>query len=631
MPQRMVAVGVVLLGLFTWVIFRLHELQIVQNTQWVERGEKMLRQKQILTAMRGAIRDTNGELLAHNKRMYEVWVNTSHMRNPVEVRRRLAKAWERNLSELDTMMGAEEMVRMYRRHVSQVLAGLMGEPGLTEQQSSDHFDQMLEEEKRVEFRLVKELQEEDAAVWKKRLEDNYVSAITLRETSKRFYPCAERLTHVLGYVRQEQVKAADEEDVNRVRVKDVEIGTEGVEAAMDKALTGTDGYRWIERDRLGREIPAYEGKMMEPRFGQDVFLTIDMHLQEITEDVIDEAFEFHQPRRIVAVIVEPRTGAILSMASRPHFTRDSMEGTMSNLAVGAQYEPGSVFKIVAFAGALDRKLTSLEDTLDCDADAPGLGKIQLKDHVSGTISVAQALAQSSNRAAYLLAKRLGEERYMDYAKRFGFGQKTGIPLTGEVPGVVIPRNKWDSLTFSRMAIGHAVTVTPLQMAMGMAAIANGGSLMKPMIVKEVRDERGQVVQQFNPQVVSRVCSESAAAALRKGLAGVITNDKGTGKRASLGEITVAGKTGTSQRRKENGRGYEEGHYCVSFAGFAPAENPQLCAIVVVDDPKGNPSDLMGGKLAAPIFAQLMKQCLTNIAVAHDTPALREAFMKGGVE
>ena len=630
MPHRMMVVTAFLLVGFGVVVWRLHQVQVVQNELWRNRAEVMVKQKRVLPALRGAIYDINGELLAHDKIVHDLWIDAHQLKDLNDVRIRLAKLEKVPYSTIRSKP-AKDVLAQYRQNVAALLAeGLVSEGEDVKKKTADIF-KMITDERRSEFPLLKGIEEEEANVWRKRLDQSTMVAITLRPAVKRFYPCAERLTHVLGFANDELVKEPDEENPTRTRSKIVQTGREGIEAIMNNTLRGSDGFQWIERDRKGREIPAFRGESKQPQHGNEVWLTIDMHLQDTLENVIQQAFEFHRPRRIVAVLVEPQSGAILAMGSRPHFERDTMKGTMMNLAIGAEYEPGSVFKVVAFTGALDRKLTTLGDKLNCDPNNPALVKMRLQDHVSGTVTTEQAFEQSSNRGSYLLAKRLGEESYLDYAGRFGFGKKTGISLTGEIRGTVQARKNWDSLTFSRMAIGHAVTVTPLQMVMAVSAIANGGNLMKPQIIREIRDQSGGLLQQFEPQIVNRVCSEQTADLMRKAMVSVVSGAKGTGSRAAIDDISVGGKTGTSQRRREDGRGYEPGHYCVSFAGFAPAENPRLCAIIVVDDPRGDPADLMGGKLAAPIFAQLMKQSLNTMAVAHADESKNTPLVKGSVE
>ena len=353
-----------------------------------------------------------------------------------------------------------------------------------------------------------------------------------------------------------------------------------------------------------------------------------MELQEIMEATLEEAFEFYHPRKIIAVLVEPQTGAVRAMASRPHFERTAMGGTLNNLAIGSQYEPGSVFKIVTYTGVFDRGLTSLGDSVNCDPDQKILSAVGLHDHFTGVITVPQAFAKSSNRAAYLLASRLGPDRFLEYIKAFGFGQQTGIQLGGEAFGTVAARRAWDGLSFSRMAIGHSVTVTPLQMAMAVSALANGGVLMKPQIIEEIRDDRGKLLHGLTPQPVRRVCSAKAADLMRQVMEGVVS-EKGTGAKAAIENVRVAGKTGTAQLYKDKGKGVDEGHYCVSFAGFAPADHPQFAAIVIVDDPHAPHEELLGGVLAGPIFAQMMKQSLEQAAVAKPQAASPTSLAKGG--
>jgi len=627
--------GVMTLGLmagFAAIAWRLHAVQIKEHEKWADRAEGMLKEKRELPSMRGSIRDANGEMLSQDKLVHDVWVNTQQLRDINDVRVRLARLGKSSVKRITAEMSEDEAIRRYREHVAGVLVTCLDEAGGSETERCAEMIKLLSDEKKVEFPLVKGLQDEGANAWKRSMAENHIAAVTVRPVVKRFYPDSERLTHVLGFVSRELVKVPDEENPKRMREKYVQIGRQGIEAVLDDQLSGKDGYQWIEKDRKGREIPGFGGASQAPINGHEAWLTIDMHLQDITEQVLEQADAYHEPRRIMAVVIDPKTGAVLAMASRPNLKRDTMGGTMSNLSIDGLYEPGSVFKVVTYAAALDSKVTYLGDMLNCDPGQKVFSQVGISDHFSGSLTAAQAFAQSSNRAAYLLASRLGEKRFLDAVNKFGFGQPTGIALTGESGGRVHkPHTRtWDGKTFSRMSMGHALMVTPLQMVMAVGAIANGGSLMKPQIIKEIRDEDGTLVQGFSPQEVRRVCSKKTAETLKQAMIGVVTSEKGTGARAAIPGVTVAGKTGTSQLYAKGG--IWQGHYCVSFAGFAPAEDPQLCAIIVVDDPKGEPADLMGGKLAAPIFAQLMKQCLHTVAVANaGTLTTSTPIAKGGAQ
>jgi cell division protein FtsI/penicillin-binding protein 2 len=624
MPQRMTFVAVVLLGVFGVLGWRLYDVQVVHHKTWADRGEDLVRQKRILPAMRGPIRDANGELLAHDKVLHDVWINVRHLRDFNDVRARLAKLEKTSVKSLAASSTPEQIFARYQQLVSSVMKGALQQIGPEDEAPAADFDGTIAANAhKAEMPWISGLHEEKALLWKKSLDDADIVAVTVRPRVQRFYPCAERLTHVLGYVNTRAVdptsgRVFTDEELKKYKSKIEQFGCEGVESAMNAQLTGKDGYQWIERDRHGNELVEFRGETVPPRHGHEVRLTIDMHLQDTMEEVLEEEYALHRPRRITAVLVEPYSGAVLAMASRPHIDRDAKDGVNANHAVAAKYEPGSVFKVVTYAAALDAKLTSLDETINCDPGQRFMEKLAISDHYNGTLKVSDAFAFSSNRAAFVLAHRLGEKRFIQSVERFGFGKPTGIMLTGESSGMLHhPGTKWwDGLTFSRMSYGHAIQVTPLQMCMAVSAIANGGTLMKPQIVKDVRDEAGNVVQTFAPEPVRRVCSERTAGLMRKAMAGVVANPKGTGVRASIPGVTVAGKTGTSQLYNESGTAIHSGHYCVSFAGFAPAESPALCAIVVVDDPDASKEDLSGGKLAAPIFSRLVQRSLQNIAVTR---------------
>lgn len=624
MPLRMALVAVLLLGCFAVVGWRLHQVQVTQHKTWAARAEAMLRQRKVLPAMRGEIRDRNGELLAHDKMLHQLWVHTYRMRDLNDVTARLAILEKRAPKALAKELKPEEIFARYRRHVASLLASTIEGVPEPSAPAVAEMEKVLSSEKPSEFPWMKPMSEEQAAVWRTMLEDNRIVSVTMRPLVRRFYPADDRLTHVLGYVNDRfadpktgALMSASEAASSR-KAKVLQVGLEGIEAVFNADLTGKDGHQWIERDRKGRELTAFRGETVQPVHGHDVTLTIDVHLQDALEEVLEEANDYYKPKRIIAVVVDPKSGAVLAMASRPHIRREESDGVTPNLAVSTPYEPGSVFKVVTYAAALESKVTWLNETLNLNPSQRLLAKLNISDHCSENLTVSDAFAQSSNRAAYLLAARLGEKRFLKWVADFGFGSPTGIALTNESSGVVHKpgTRKWDGLTFSRMSYGHAMMVTPLQMCMAVAAVANGGNLMKPQIVREVRSASGEVVKTFEPQVVRRLFSEKTAKVMKQAMIGVVENPKGTGARAAVAETTVAGKTGTSQLYKALKRGVAEGHYCVSFAGFAPAENPELCAIIVVDDPEESDDTVSGGKLAAPIFSKLMDRCLRTRAIAQ---------------
>jgi cell division protein FtsI/penicillin-binding protein 2 len=404
------------------------------------------------------------------------------------------------------------------------------------------------------------------------------------------------LGHVIGFVDRKRV------------------GIEGVEGALDSLLGGKNGYRDVSRDGRGDEILAFRGDVVEPRHGHSIRLTIDMRIQEITEDALDVVYADVTPRKAMAVVVRPETGEILAMANRPDFDRSVMKGNFRNHAVEALYEPGSTFKIVAIGGVLDRGLVSLSTRVFCHNGylrEPGLPSPLKDHHPYGELTVATVISKSSNIGTYKLASQLGKDSLCDYIRAFGFGKKTNIELTGELAGTVHPADRWSATSLSRIGMGYEVAVTPVQMVMAMAAVANDGVLLRPRIVAAVHDAAGRDVTGFRPEVISRPISSEAARQLRKALAGV-TEEGGTGRKASVEGWSVAGKTGTSKRYDEDKKGYVEGSYVTSFVGYAPRDHPELAVIVVVDDPQGEKR--YGGTVAAPVFAEIVGPSLEYLAI-----------------
>ena len=636
MSLRLMLVTVLLLGCFGVIVWRLHHVQIASHDLWASRAEAMLRQKRTLPALRGQILDRNGEMLARDKMLQQLWVHTYRMRDLNDVTTRLAMVEDRPAKAIAKELKPEEIFARYRKHVAGVLARTLEGVDNPPEDVLAEMDKVLLSEKPSEFPWMRPMSEEQAGLWRDVLEKNKIVAVTMRPLVRRFYPTEDRLTHVLGYVNDrfadpvtgEVISHPIEAAQRKARV--LQVGLEGVEAVFNTELTGRDGFQWIERDRKGRELTAFRGETVEPVNGNDVVLNIDVHLQDALEEVLEEADEYYDPTRIIAVLVDPKTGAVLAMGSRPQIRREVADGITPNLAISTPYEPGSVFKVVTYAAAIEAKAAHLTETLNLDPAQKLLARANISDHCAERITVFDAFAQSSNRAAYLLAARMGEKKFLKGVADFGFGAPTGIALTHESGGVIHKpgTRTWDGLTFSRMSYGHAMMVTPLQMCMAVAAIANGGNLMKPQIVKEIRNEKGEVVKSFGPEVVRRACSAKTAEAVKQAMIGVVQHPKGTGIRAALSHTIVAGKTGTSQLYKGLKKGVNEGHYCVSFAGFAPADNPELCAIIVVDDPKQSDDTVSGGKLAAPIFAQLMDRCLRSRSIANNDRGARTPGQTG---
>jgi cell division protein FtsI/penicillin-binding protein 2 len=413
---------------------------------------------------------------------------------------------------------------------------------------------------------------------------------------KRRYPNGALAAHVLGFV------GLDED------------GLGGIEQTFDDRVRGEGGKVFIETDAHRRPYSSFEAGA---RPGQTVVLTIDQVIQYRTEQALAGAVERSQAKSGTAIVLDPHTGEILALANAPTFdpndARRAPAEARLNQALQNIYEPGSTFKIVAYSAAIEKGLVKPDDHIDCQMGAITVaGRVVHDHHAFGSLTIAEALAKSSNVAAIKLGLRVGDEAMAEMMKRFGFGSRTGVELPGETAGLVRAVARWQPSSMGSIAIGQEVGVTPLQMAAAFGALANDGERITPHLVREIRDHEGAVVYQANPERHAVVSPETARV-LRGMLEGVTLN--GTAKRAQLNGYTAAGKTGTAQKIDPATKAYSKTKYIGSFVGFAPVENPALVIIVVIDEPLGA---YHGGDVAAPVFREIAEQVLPAMSVAPDT-------------
>jgi cell division protein FtsI/penicillin-binding protein 2 len=415
----------------------------------------------------------------------------------------------------------------------------------------------------------------------------------------RVYPNQVLAAQVLGFV------GMDEKEINGWRYTETS-GKDGVELSLDSKLAGVPGWLLTETDHRRREVVDLREQDVEPHDGLNVVLTIDSVVQHIVEVALADAMANHSPISASAVAVRPRTGEILAMATLPAFDPNNPGAAQPearrNRVICDVAEPGSTFKIVVVSGALDDQIVKLTDVFDCEHGAFRYAGHFLHDHESyGLLTVENIVTKSSNIGAAKIGIKVGEKRLYDYLREFGFGARTGIPLPGEVAGIVHPVKNWSKVSIAQIPMGQGVAVTRLQLAMAMCAIANNGWLMRPMLVDRLEDRKGNVVAKFYPERVHPVIGETAARQMVQALKTVVSPE-GTAPKAALEHYTVAGKTGTAQ--KAGLGGYLPGKYFSSFVGFFPADDPQLCILVMLDEPK---QGYYGGQVAAPIFKQIAER------------------------
>jgi len=417
------------------------------------------------------------------------------------------------------------------------------------------------------------------------VKQNHIKCLRFEKSYRRIYPNPKLAAHVVGI---QNYKGE---------------GVSGIEKSMATYLQGRDGYEEMRRDARDLPLGKESGVVKPPIKGADVKLTLDLGIQAIAEEELAAGLEYAQAERGSVIVMEPHTGEILAMASLPSFDlnlRENVKTASLNYATQAIYEPGSTYKIIATSAAIEEGLVGRKSSVFCHNGELKEGKLTLKDYSSfGWLTLEQVLAKSSNIGTYLIAKKIGKSRFYDYMESYGFGQRTGIRLGGERRGLA-PRSN-NTREFASKCYGYAINVTPLQVATAYCVLANGGNLMRPLIVKSTLAPNGQVLQNFEPEVVRRVISPETALTMRNALASV-TEPGGTARLAAVPGFWVAGKTGTTKKIIKGG--YADNRYVTSFAGMLPAEDPKFVCVVVVDDPRTTEVGLGGGSIAAPIFSKV---------------------------
>jgi cell division protein FtsI/penicillin-binding protein 2 len=412
-----------------------------------------------------------------------------------------------------------------------------------------------------------------------------------KQSVKRVYPIGEIGGSVLGYI------GADG------------YGLGGVEFIFDNYLRGEDGWIILQKDGRNHKYRKIGLPVKEPRKGYDVVLTIDSKIQKIVHAALKKSVTVLNAKGGMCIVMDPKNGKVFAMANEPSFNPNHASSypldQRKNKCISYVYEPGSTFKLITAAAALQEKCFKEDDLLYGDNGVFRIYDQMIRDHSPfGYLTFSKALSYSSNVCFAKIASKIGNKTMFNYTRNFGFGTKTGIDLPGEEEGILHPVRSWSGRTLVTMAIGQEISSTLLQMVLPFAAVANGGILINPLVYEKIVDNRGDIIDSAECKVVRRVLSEQVAARLRIMLKDVVEN--GTGKNARIEGITVAGKTGTSQ--KPDSGTYSQTSNWSSFIGFAPVENPLLLCGVVIDEPAGGE---MGGAAAAPVFRNILTQIISH--------------------
>ena len=421
-----------------------------------------------------------------------------------------------------------------------------------------------------------------------------IKGLQFIKESKRSYPNRYLASHIVGFAGLDNA------------------GLEGLELYYNKYLKGEAGFALFLRDARQKKLDLWE-KMVLPRDGYDLILTIDEVIQFIAERELDKIVKTYRAKGASIVVMDPHTGAILAIANRPTFDLNDYDNAnkdqMRNRAICDLFEPGSVFKIVTASAALEEKKVAEQDRFFCENGSYKVASHILHDHrPHGWLSFREVIEQSSNIGTTKIAQVLGNDILYRYIKLFGFGARSAIDLPGEIQGMIKAPIAWSKISITAIPIGQEVGVTALQLVSAISVIANGGQLMKPYIVSEIRDKFSETIKKNSPTMIRKVISVDTAHRVKRILNGVIEN--GTGKLAQLEGYSAAGKTGTGQKLEANGT-YSHAKFIASFIGFAPVEDPVIAIAVVVDEPRPY---YFGGVVAAPVFKNVANDVLRYLKI-----------------
>lgn len=542
------------------VVARLVHVQIVKHDHYVVRAQRQQERTLALNPVRGAILDARGRTLAESVPAESIYADPQAIGDRRETAKKLSKIKGIGLTarELEARLRGDGSFAWIARQLP--------------------------------LEVTAEVRKLD------------LQGIYFLEARRRSYPRATLAANIIGYT------GVDGD------------GLAGVEHSFDAHIKGTPGKVTLLKDaRKAMYLVGGDGPN-RPRDGHDVVLTIDSVLQFVAERALEDAAKSYRASGGSVIVMNPNDGAILAMASYPTFDpnryRDAGPVAWRNRAIQDAYEPGSTFKIITAAAGLEERIVTPSQMVDCGNGEIRVANVTIgehEDHQYGMLSFEDVIVHSSNVGTVRVGLQLGQERMYEWIRKFGFGEKTGLPLPGEAGGILRQTKKWSQVSPASISIGQEIGVTPLQIVRAVGAVATGGMLIEPRIVEKVVDGDGNVVYAPPAGVSRRVMSEKTAAVLNEILKNVVS--RGTGDQAALAEHVVAGKTGTAQKAGRGG--YMADRYVGSFAGYVPADRPRLVILVVLDEPRGQH---YGGMVAAPVFREIAEASLRYLGVPPSIPS-----------
>lgn len=554
-----------LAGLFVALGYRSFELQVLQSDRFSSGAKKQHTRVYKIPPVRGTLYDRNKKPLATSVWASSIYLNPKEVKDPDKLARAISKPLGMSPKKVLSLARSEKPFVWIKR----------GEDPKTA----------------------------------KRIEALNLSGVGFAEEPKRIYPNGSMLGQTLGFTN--------------IDLK----GLEGLEYGFEKILAGKPTTARIRTDGKGTRISdTLLNEKEQSTKGNDLLLTVDANIQHITEAALEKGIREMEAERGAALLMNPQTGEILSMASYPFFDPNRFgefsQKTIKNLPVWMSFEPGSTLKVFLAATLLEEKMGDENTEYDCENGKRKIGPKVIKDvHGHGILTVSETITYSSNICAWKMGETLGKKKLHDSLRNFGFGKTVGVDLPGEASGRIQNLKKWGDIELATISFGQGISVTAIQLATALSSIANGGYLMKPYIVKKIVSPEGKVLMERNPEVLKRVISYDTASKITSILEKVVKN--GTGKNAGISGYRVAGKTGTAQMPNPETGTYYENRYLSSFIGFAPADNPRLVLVVIVENPRKHN---YGGVVAAPIFKSITEKVLFYMRIPPRKETFEETVM-----
>jgi cell division protein FtsI (penicillin-binding protein 3) len=561
-----------LAAVYVLVVLRAFHIQILGVRGIRERGARQYAVKIPLVPQRGAILDRTGNELAVSLSTKSIFVQPAKLKSAGAAADLLSRRISRPASELRRMFSSEKSFLWVKRQMPSSAA----------------------EE------IVKEIREAQGT--KGRGGEDGIGTV---EEPKRFYPNRELASSLIGFTDLDSA------------------GIEGVELSLDKYLRGERAFLTCERDARGRIIVPSSTPVDVNSRGSSVSLTIDRNVQHVAESELKEAVARYRARGGIALVMQPKTGEILAMASLPTYNPNTpataVPEARKNHALTDTFEPGSTFKVFTLAAALEMGSVKTSEKIFCENGSYRYAGRTLHDaHGHGWLTVPEVLKYSSNIGASKISERMDPERFYDTIRAFGFGTKSGIELIGEIGGILPPKTGFKGIRRATVSFGQGISVTPIQLASAMSAVVNGGKVMRPYIVREILDPEGKVVYRGEPKELRRVLSPKTSEQMRE-MMGLVVQEDGTGTQARIKGFLVGGKTGTAQKVEAGTGRYSPDKRVSSFIGFLPLQDPDLMILVIIDEPKGQ---VYGGVVAAPAFNQIAVKTAYYLGIPPTEPVAR---------